>query len=84
MDELQVRPRADELELSGLSREQIDSLAVKGAFFMDELVQYQAGDLVMTDDKAPVEMLGIRQIDLIIQDEIGYYKEQIKRGDFSF
>jgi len=41
MDELQVRPRADELELSGLSREQIDSLAVKGAFFMDELVQYQ-------------------------------------------
>ena len=50
----------------------------------DTLVPYEAGSLVMTDDKAPVEMLGIRQIDLIIQDEIGYYKEQIKSGNFSF
>ena len=28
----------------------------------------------MTDDKAPVELLGMRVIDQIIQDEVSYYK----------
>ncbi len=28
----------------------------------------------MTDDKAPVELLGMKVIDQLIQDEIGYYK----------
>ena len=68
----------------GITAEGREELRVLMQTILDKLVQYQAGDLVMTDDKAPVEMLGIRQIDLIIQDEIGYYKEQIKRGDFSF
>ena len=68
----------------GIAAESREELRVLMQTISDALVQYQAGDLVMTDDKAPVEMLGIRQIDLIIQDEIGYYKEQIKRGDFSF
>ena len=68
----------------GIAAEAREELRILMQTISDALVQYQAGDLVMTDDKAPVEMLGIRQIDLIIQDEIGYYKEQIKRGDFSF
>lgn len=68
----------------GIAAEGREELRVLMQTISDALVQYEAGDLVMTDDKAPVEMLGIRQIDLIIQDEIGYYKEQIKRGDFSF
>ena len=29
----------------------------------------------MTDDKAPVELLGMKVIDQLIRDEIGYYKE---------
>ena len=29
----------------------------------------------MTDDKAPVELLGMKQIDSIIKDEVQYYKE---------
>ena len=36
---------------------------------------YDAGTNVMTDDKAPVELLGMKQIDLIIKDEVSYYKE---------
>ena len=32
----------------------------------------------MTDDKAPVELLGMKQIDLIIKDEVSYYKKIYK------
>ena len=42
------------------------------------LVEYQAGDYILTDDKAPVELLGIRVIDGMIQDELGYYKTLFK------
>ena len=35
---------------------------------------YDAGTNVMTDDKAPVELLGMKQIDLIIKNEVSYYK----------
>ena len=31
-------------------------------------------DFVMTDDKAPVELLGMKAIDELIQDEVAYYK----------
>ncbi|MBQ9120499.1 MAG: fused MFS/spermidine synthase [Lachnospiraceae bacterium] len=37
--------------------------------------RYEAGDYLMTDDKAPVEVLGMKVIDSLIQDEVGYYKE---------
>ena len=29
----------------------------------------------MTDDKAPVELLGMKVIDELIKDEVAYYKE---------
>jgi hypothetical protein len=29
----------------------------------------------MTDDKAPVELLGMRQIDSIIKNEVSFYKQ---------
>ncbi len=35
---------------------------------------YQPGDYILTDDKAPVELLGIQVIDEIIKDEAAYYK----------
>lgn len=38
------------------------------------LVSYEGGDSVFTDDKAPVELMGMRVIDALIQDELGYYK----------
>lgn len=40
----------------------------------EDLTPYEAGDLVMTDDKAPVELLGMRVIDDLISDEVAYYK----------
>ncbi|MCR5000082.1 MAG: spermidine synthase, partial [Lachnospiraceae bacterium] len=38
------------------------------------LIPYEAGDLLLTDDKAPVELLGMEVIDELIQDEVSYYK----------
>jgi len=40
-----------------------------------QLMAYEAGGYVMTDDKAPVELLGMKAIDEIIKDEVMYYKE---------
>ena len=46
----------------------------------ENLEVYEAGDNILTDDKAPVEVLGMKAIDKIIGDEIGniqeIYKEQ--------
>lgn len=44
------------------------------ATVQDHLTQYAAGSYIMTDDKAPVELLGMRVIDELIQNEIRYYK----------
>ena len=35
---------------------------------------YEAGDYIMTDDKAPVELLGMQVIDQLIEEEVAYYK----------
>jgi len=45
----------------------------------DDLEAYSAGDLVMTDDRAPVELLGMRVIDEIIGEEVVYYKDIYER-----
>ncbi len=39
------------------------------------LIAYEPGNYVFTDDKAPVELLGMQVIDEIIKDEVSYYKE---------
>ena len=41
--------------------------------FMLQIV-YGVRTLIMTDDKAPVELLGMQIIDEIIVDEVNYYK----------
>ena len=40
--------------------------------------KYERGDLLLTDDRAPVELLGMREIDSLINDEIGYYRNIYK------
>ena len=40
----------------------------------DNLIAYEAGSYIMTDDKAPVELLGMQVIDELIRDEVAYYK----------
>lgn len=39
------------------------------------LTEYEPGGYLLTDDKAPVELLSMRAIDALIQDEVAYYKE---------
>ncbi len=41
--------------------------------------RYVPGKYLMTDDKAPVELLGMQVIDDLIQGEIGYYKDIFKK-----
>lgn len=44
----------------------------------DGLSEYKAGKLILTDDKAPVELLGMSVIDDLIQEELSYYKKRFK------
>lgn len=43
----------------------------------ENLTHYVGGSHIMTDDKAPVEVLGMKMIDQLISDELEYY-----RGEF--
>ena len=47
-----------------------------------KLTLYEGGDLILTDDKAPVELLGMQVIDEIISEELAYYKEMFKGLSF--
>lgn len=42
------------------------------------LTAYEAQDRILTDDKAPVELLGMQVIDDLIQEELAYYKKVFK------
>lgn len=42
------------------------------------LNEYEAGNLILTDDKAPVELLSMNAIDGLIRDEVEYYKKIYK------
>jgi len=46
----------------------------------DRMKVVEAGEGIMTDDKAPVELLGMKAIDKLIQDEVSYYKDIYKEG----
>ena len=43
------------------------------------LVPCAAGERVLTDDKAPVELLGMAAIDGLIREELSYYKDVLRR-----
>ena len=45
----------------------------------ENLIPYDGGSYIMTDDKAPVELLGMQVIDALIQEELSYYKEIFKK-----
>ncbi len=44
----------------------------------DNLLLYEGGDLILTDDKAPVELLGMKVVDELINDQLSYYKSLFK------
>lgn len=53
------------------------------AKIQQNLKPYDAGNYIMTDDKAPVELLGIAVIDELIKDEVSYYKSIYKENGLS-
>ena len=64
----------DALE-SSLSKITASDLRQMMEYVNNNLKEYEPGDYIMTDDKAPVELLGMRVIDELISDEVNYYKE---------
>ena len=66
-------PLAERLN-KGLAAVTDGDLAALLARVADHLTDYVPGDYLLTDDKAPVEVLGMRMIDVIIRDEVSYYK----------
>lgn len=51
------------------------SLADLMAKVSSKLVKYVPGDRIMTDDKAPVELLSMRAIDELVSEELAYYQD---------
>ena len=49
----------------------------------EKLTVYESGGRVLTDDKAPVELLGMQVIDEIISDELAYYRQQFRGRSLS-
>ncbi len=45
------------------------------------LTEYQKGNYILTDDQAPVELLGMQVIDELIKDEVQYYKDIYKERE---
>ena len=42
---------------------------------VQDMTVYKSGDHLLTDDKAPVELLGMQVIDELITEETEYYKD---------
>ena len=68
------RPMEAALEQS-LSEMETEELREKLTDVSGRLAVYEKGEYLLTDDKAPVELLGMQVIDSLIRDEIGYYKD---------
>lgn len=49
---------------------------------LESIEEYVPGNRIMTDDQAPVELLGMKAIDGIISGETGYYRKVFKRYGF--
>lgn len=56
--------------------EKLDNLQLKTMMrqVKKNMLAYPKGDCLLTDDKAPVELLGMKVIDELIGDEVSYYK----------
>lgn len=64
---------------NNISKESNQQLKNMMNFVSSDLVRYTSTGHVMTDDKAPVELLGMGVIDGLISDEIQYYKDILKK-----
>lgn len=60
---------------SRVADEQLQKMLAKTA---EGILPYEKGEYLLTDDKAPVELLGMQVIDDLIQRELVYYKQVFK------
>ncbi|MCF0150877.1 MAG: fused MFS/spermidine synthase [Firmicutes bacterium] len=67
-------PSALEVFDAGVQAEPDSDLQQLMQTVSSQLTAYQPGPYRMTDDKAPVELLGMKVIDELIKDEVAYYK----------
>ncbi len=72
--------RALESGLEKISQEDLKTLM---ASVGESMVMYRGGGNIFTDDRSPVELLGMRQIDSIIKQELVYYKDVFKEKGFA-
>ena len=61
--------------LSGISDTSLKYMMRKVS---DNLTEVKANSLILTDDKAPVELLGMRVLDDLIADELSYYRGRLE------
>ncbi len=66
-------PQMLERMAENVRAEKDGSLVYMMDYVENQLKEYVPGTHLMTDDKAPVELLGMKEIDLIIQSEVEYY-----------
>lgn len=84
---IELLQQKDFLESSSEEKEMVESdlkskrleLAEMMIQVKENLLPYQKGTYLLTDDIAPVELLGMQVIDDIIRDEILYYKDMYKK-----
>jgi len=81
--ELFASPSGDIVDVmrENVAREDHAALAALMDEVSGRLAPYEAGNYRMTDDRAPVELLGMRVIDELIQGEVSYYKEIYEREE---
>ena len=79
--ELYATEKADVIDEFLKNSEQLEDkeLAAMMNMVSQNMTKYEKGGFLLTDDKAPVELLGMSVIDGLIQKEIGYYKEIFKK-----
>lgn len=66
--------------LDNIAMEPNEDLLYMMEYVNDNIWEYEAGDLILTDDKAPVELLGMQVIDEMIKDEVEYYRGIYEEG----
>lgn len=72
-------PAMEETLREGTARLSDRELASLLTYAADSLVTCEGGEHVLTDDRAPVELLGMRAIDEIVRDEMVYYKDIFRK-----
>jgi len=63
---------------AGVESEQDEDLLYMMSKVQQNIVSYEPGNLILTDYKAPVELLGMEIIDELITNEVEYYKRIYK------